>query len=98
MAGIRRSTRIGVLTVGLIWHAEMRGQQTVEEHEHQAPAAPLPAQDKEKSEMQHMHHHGQIPTVKPVFPRLGKGQEQIVGTTYTLDQLERIALTGKPRL
>jgi outer membrane protein, heavy metal efflux system len=98
MAGIRRSTRIGVLTVGLIWQAEMSGQQAVEQHEHQAPAAPLPAQDKEKSEMQHMHHHGQIPTVKPVFPRLGKGQEQIVGTKYTLDQLERMALTGNPTL
>src|SRR5260370_34522082 len=48
--------------------------------------------------MQHMHHHGQIPTVKPVFPRLGKGQEQIVGTKYTLDQLERMALTGNPTL
>ncbi len=36
--------------------------------------------------------------MKPVFPRLGKGQEQIVGTKYTLDQLERMALTGNPTL
>jgi cobalt-zinc-cadmium efflux system outer membrane protein len=44
------------------------------------------------------HHHHQIEPVKPVFPRLGKGQEQIEGTKYTLDQLERMALAANPTL
>jgi cobalt-zinc-cadmium efflux system outer membrane protein len=44
------------------------------------------------------HHHHQIEPVKPVFPRLGKGQEQIKGTKYTLDQLERMALAANPTL
>jgi outer membrane protein, heavy metal efflux system len=42
------------------------------------------------------HHHNQIEPVKPVYPRLGKGQEQIKGTKYTLDQLEHIALAANP--
>ena len=101
MAGIRRSTKIGLLSVVMICQAELRGQEAVTHHEHQAPSPPLPAQEKERSEapeMQDLHHHGQIPTVKPVFPRLGKAQKQIVGTKYTLDQLERMALTGNPTL
>jgi len=44
------------------------------------------------------HHHHQLEPVKPVFPRLGKGQEQIEGTKYTLDQLERMALAANPTL
>jgi cobalt-zinc-cadmium efflux system outer membrane protein len=44
------------------------------------------------------HHHHQIEPLKPVFPRLGKGQEQIEGTKYTLDQLERMALAENPTL
>ena len=44
------------------------------------------------------HHHHQIEPVKPVFPRLGKGQEHIEGTKYTLDQLERTALAANPTL
>jgi len=45
---------------------------------------------------EHQHHH--IEPVKPVFPRLGKGQEAIEGTKYTLAQLERIALAANPTL
>jgi cobalt-zinc-cadmium efflux system outer membrane protein len=44
------------------------------------------------------HHHHHIEPVKPVFPRLGKGQEQITGTKYTLAQLERMALAANPTL
>ena len=40
-------------------------------------------------EQQHHHH---IEPVKPSFPKLGKGQEQITGIKYTLAQLERMAL------
>lgn len=47
---------------------------------------------------QEEHHHHHIEPVKPVFPRLGKGQEQIEGTKYTLDQLERMALAANPTL
>jgi outer membrane protein, heavy metal efflux system len=43
-------------------------------------------------------HHHHIELVKPVFPRLGKGQEQIEGARYTLDQLERMALQANPTL
>jgi outer membrane protein TolC len=42
------------------------------------------------------HHHHDIQPVQPVFPRLGKGQEQIEGTRYSLDQLERMALASNP--
>ena len=44
------------------------------------------------------HHHSQIEPVKPAFPRLGRGQEQIKGTKYTLDQLEHMALAANPTL
>jgi outer membrane protein, heavy metal efflux system len=44
------------------------------------------------------HHHHDIEPVQPVFPRLGKGQEQIEGIRYTLDQLERMALGSNPTL
>jgi cobalt-zinc-cadmium efflux system outer membrane protein len=44
------------------------------------------------------HHHHHIEPVKPVFPRLGKGQEEIAGTRYTLGQLERMALAANPTL
>jgi outer membrane protein TolC len=44
----------------------------------------------------HQHHH--IETVQPSFPRLGKGQEQITGSKYTLGQLEHMALAANPTL
>jgi cobalt-zinc-cadmium efflux system outer membrane protein len=44
------------------------------------------------------HHHHHIEPVKPLFPRLGKGQEEIAGTRYMLDQLERMALALNPTM
>jgi len=46
-------------------------------------------------EQQHHHH---IEPVKPSFPKLGKGQEQIRGIKYTLAQLERMALAANRTL
>lgn len=47
---------------------------------------------------QQMHQMGQIPTVKPEFPRLGKSQENPSGRLYRLDELERLALAKNPTL
>ena len=52
----------------------------------------------EKQEMHDMQRMGQIPTVKPEFPRLGKAQEKATGPRYRLEQLEQMALANNPTL
>lgn len=52
----------------------------------------------QEQEMHQMHRMGQIPTVKPEFPRLGKSQENAAGPRYRLEQLEQMALANNPTL
>lgn len=52
----------------------------------------------EKQGMHQMRQMGQIPTVKPELPRLGKSQENASGPLYRLDELKRLALANNPTL
>ena len=46
-----------------------------------------------------MHmHHGNIPPVEPVYPRLGRAQEQAQGKLFTLDDAQRLAADSNPTL
>jgi outer membrane protein, heavy metal efflux system len=50
-------------------------------------------------EMEEMHHHhGNIPTVKPQFPRMGRSQENPAGKLIQLQDLEAMALDKNPTL
>src|SRR5437879_13452833 len=48
------------------------------QHQHQKPEQ-NPAQDQSKQEMQHGEHQMTMRTVEPVYPRMGKAQEQEIG-------------------
>ena len=52
----------------------------------------------EMQEMQEVHHHTDIPVVKPEFPRLGRAQENPLGTLVQLEELEKMALEKNPTL
>jgi len=45
-----------------------------------------------------MHHHGDIQPVKPVYPRLGRAQEQGQGKLFTLEEAQRLAVESNPTL
>ena len=47
---------------------------------------------------EHMHHHGDIQPVKPVYPRLGRSQEIASGKLFTLDDAQRLAAQSNPTL
>jgi len=55
------------------------------------------AQQPPEPEM-HMHHHGNIPTVEPTYPRLGRSQEQPNSKLFTLDGAQRLAADSNPTL
>jgi outer membrane protein, heavy metal efflux system len=53
------------------------------------------------TEMQHdsmQHHHGEIPTVQAVYPRLGRSQEFAKGALFSLEQAQQIARETNPTL
>jgi outer membrane protein, heavy metal efflux system len=52
-------------------------------------SAPMPAE--------HMHH-GAMQPVEPVFPRMGRAQEQAQGKLFTLDDAQRLAAESNPTL
>jgi outer membrane protein, heavy metal efflux system len=52
-------------------------------------SAPMPAG--------HMHH-GAMQPVEPVFPRMGRAQEQAQGKLFTLDEAQRLASESNPTL
>ena len=49
-------------------------------------------------EKMHMHHHGDIQPVEPVYPRMGRAQEQAQGKLFTLDEAQRLATESNPTL
>ena len=53
-------------------------------------ASPMP--------QEHMHHHGEIRPVQPVYPRMGRTQEQAEGNLFTLEEAERLAAASNPTL
>lgn len=70
--------------------ASARPQQP--EHQHQRTAQEPSKQD--MSGMQHMN----METVKPLFPRMGKAQEQAAGSLMTLASLQQLAAESNPTL
>lgn len=60
--------------------------------------SPVRMSAQDQQEMHRQHQMGQIPTVKPEFPRLKKSQESPVGPVYRLDELEQMALANNPTL
>jgi outer membrane protein, heavy metal efflux system len=69
-----------------------------QEKEHKAKQRPevfFPMTDQPEMEM---HHHGQISTVMPQFPRLGNSQRVVSGPIYELNDLEKMASAHNPAL
>jgi outer membrane protein, heavy metal efflux system len=66
-------------------------------HQHQKPEQ-NPAQDQSKQEMQHGEHQMTMRTVEPVYPRMGKAQEQAKGPLMTLTSLQQLAAQSNPTL
>ena len=70
------------------------------EHQQQKPTQ-KPAPDQGKQEMpgmQHGEHQMTMRTVEPVFPRMGKAQEQAKGPLMTLTSLQQLATESNPTL
>src|SRR5207245_4954201 len=55
-------------------------------------------QNHRKHEMQHGEHQMTMRTVEPVYPRMGKAQEQAKGPLMTLTSLQRLAAQSNPTL
>jgi cobalt-zinc-cadmium efflux system outer membrane protein len=58
------------------------------------------AQQPTMPEMQEpaQHHHGDIPVVKPEYPRMGRAQEHAQGALITLEQAQKMASETNPTL
>ncbi len=52
-------------------------------------SAPMPAE--------HMHH-GTLQPVEPLFPRMGRAEQQAQGKLFTLDEAQRLAAESNPTL
>src|SRR5215469_13032309 len=55
----------------------------------------------EQPGMQHehgQHHHGEISTVRPEYPRLGRAQEQAKEALFTLEEAQRLAASSNPTM
>ena len=63
------------------------------------PTCAFPQQSPQASEQEmHMHHHMDIPPVEPIYPRLGRPQEQAQGKLFTIEDAERLAAESNPTL
>jgi hypothetical protein len=47
---------------------------------------------------QMQHHHGDVSLVQPVYPRMGRAQENSGGQPVTLEQVEKMAGETNPTL
>jgi len=47
---------------------------------------------------EHMHHHGDIQPIVPVYPRLGRAQENAEGKLFTLEEAQQLATKSNPTL
>ena len=47
---------------------------------------------------QMQHHHGDVPLVKPEYPRMGRSQENAAAPLVTLEQVEKMAAETNPTL
>jgi len=62
-----------------------------------AAAALFAQQNPPMPQPMHMHH-GDIPPVEPIYPRLGRAQEQAQGKLFTLDDAQHLAADSNPTL
>jgi outer membrane protein, heavy metal efflux system len=63
----------------------------------------ITAQAQEKTppmpmDQQMQHHHGDVPLVKPEYPRMGRSQENAAAPLVTLEQVEKMASETNPTL
>jgi cobalt-zinc-cadmium efflux system outer membrane protein len=56
------------------------------------PPMPMPMNQ------QMQHHHGDVPLVKPEYPRIGRSQENAAAPLVTLEQVEKMAAETNPTL
>ena len=56
------------------------------------------AQQPPSMPQEHMHHHGDIQPVQPLFPRLGRAQEQPGASLFSLEEALRMAEESNPTL
>jgi outer membrane protein, heavy metal efflux system len=63
-------------------------------------SAPCVAQQTPSAPMQQMpmHHHEAMQPIEPVYPLLGRAQEQAQGKFFTLDDAQRLAAASNPTL
>ena len=47
---------------------------------------------------EHTHHHMEIQPVRPVYPHMGRAQENPQGKRFTLDDAEHLAADSNPTL
>ena len=62
-----------------------------------APAFPQQSAPAPKEQMQ-MHNHDHMQMVEPVYPRLGRAQEQSREKLFTVDDAQRLAAASNPTL
>ena len=85
------------LMVAVYGSAQQTPQRQEPEHQHQK-LAQKPTPDQSKQEMQHDEHQMNMQTVRPVFPRMGKAQEEAKGLLITLASLQLLAADSNPTL
>jgi outer membrane protein, heavy metal efflux system len=61
-------------------------------------ATTLSAQESQPMPQEHMHHHEDMQPVQPVFPRMGRAQENAQGALFSLDEAQRLAAESNPTL
>lgn len=90
---------IAMLAVGGYGAAQQPPPQQEHQHQHppQKPAQPDAMQDMPGMQ-EHAGHQMNMETIKPIFPRLGKAQEQAKGPLLSLNSLEQIAKENNPTL
>ena len=90
-------TLFAALVAAIYGSAQQTPQRQEPEHQHQT-VAPKPAPDPSKQEMQPDEHQMNMPTIRPVFPRMGKAQEEAKGSLITLASLQQLAADSNPTL
>jgi cobalt-zinc-cadmium efflux system outer membrane protein len=86
------------LLLAAICISVLQTQSTVAQTPGQQPSQQPPPSQGEMQEMEGMHHHMNIPAVKPEFPRIGREQENPQGKLIQLEELEQMALEKNPTL
>jgi outer membrane protein, heavy metal efflux system len=61
-------------------------------------AAPTVRAQESAQPQEHTHHHMEIRPVQPVFPRMGRAQENPQGKLFTLDDAQHLAAASNPTL